>query len=157
MVQAATMQINNAPAVVPEATSPGLSLGTQPAGTSTLCTEAPPNLPQSTIGPCPYPTCNPLQTWGRRQELERHVLRHLPHHICCPYPSCGWSGSRHYPFVEHYKKKHLKVEAPDSDVPEALTYNAKPLAKRLVNGEITMAAAIKEADTLVRKKVEWDA
>jgi hypothetical protein len=156
MVQAATMQINNAPAVVPEAISPGLSLGTQPAGTPILYTEAPANLPQSTIGPCPDPTCNSNQTWSRKQELERHVLRHLPLHIYCPDPSCGWRGSRRYALLEHYTKKHPEEKEP---APEAFTiYDAKLLAKRLVNGEITMASAINEADTLVRKKIgKWNA
>lgn len=147
------MLINSAPVVIPEATSQVLSPGTQPAGTPNLYTEASPNSSQSTIGPCPDTRCKSNQIWGRQQELERHVLRHLPHHICCPYPYCGWRGNRRYALMEHYKKKHPECKALDHGAPDAFTiYDAKPLAKRLVNREITMASAINEAETLVRKR-----
>jgi hypothetical protein len=156
------MLMNGTPVVLPEATTHGLSPGAQPAGTPTLCMEASPNVSQSTIGPCPDPTCNQNQTWGRQQELERHVLRHLPHHIYCPYPSCGWMCSRRYALTDHYKRKHPEEKELDYGAPEAfIIYDAKLLAKRIVNGEITIASAIKEVDTMVQKKVqkkvEWDA
>jgi hypothetical protein len=105
------MLINGTPVVLPEATSLELSPGTQPAGTPTLCMEASPSASQSATGPCPDPTCNPNQTWCRKQELERHVLRHLPHHLYCPHPSCGWRGSRRYALTEHYKRKHPEEQA----------------------------------------------
>ena len=147
------MLIDNSSAVVPEATTHGLSLGAQPAGTPNLYMEDSPNTSQPMTGPCPEPTCNSNQNWGRKQELERHVLRHLPHHIFCPHPRCSWTGSRRYTFMEHFKKKHPNDKTPDCGAPEEFTiYDAKLLAKRLVDGEITMASAVNEAETLMRRR-----
>lgn len=146
------MLINSYSVVVPEATAHGLSLGAQPGGTPTLYMEASPSPSQPMIGPCPDPTCNSAnQNWSRKQELERHVLRHLPHHIYCPH--CSWTGSRRYTFMEHYQRKHPNEKTPDFGAPEEFTiYDAKVLAKRLVNKEITMATARDEANALMRKK-----
>jgi hypothetical protein len=136
------MPTSSTPVVVPETTSPEFSLGTQPAGDSAPYTESSPA--------CPDPTCNSDRTWGRQQELERHVLKHLPHHICCPHSNCLWRGSRRYALVEHYKKKHPDDTAP---LPEVfIIYDAQLLAKRLVNGEITMAEATDEAHASIQKK-----
>ena len=149
------MFISDAPVVVPEIPSPVFSLGTPPASAPPSYTESSPNGSQSTTGPCPDPTCKSKRSWGRKQELERHVLKHLPHYICCPHPSCFWSGSRRCAFKHHYKRKHMKGQPPDLCTPEASTiYNAKPLAKRLVNGEITLAEAINEAN--VQKAEQMD-
>lgn len=147
MVQVAPSTfMSNAPMVIPEAASPVFSQGTPPAGAPPSYAECSPNESQSTTGVCPDPTCKSDRSWGRKQELERHVLKHLPHHIGCPHPNCSWTGSRRYALKEHYKRKHMQDQVPDLGRPEAFTiYNAKLLAKRLVNGEITLPEAIKEA------------
>ena len=145
-----SMPTSGAPLVVPETTSPGVSLGTQPAGNSAPYTESSPSVSQSTTEvACPDPTCS-SDRWGRQQELERHVLKHLPPHICCPQSNCFWRGSRRYALVDHYKKKHPEDTVPPPEV--FIIYDAKLLAKRLVNGEITMAEATDEAEASIRKR-----
>ncbi|KAF8271978.1 hypothetical protein EI94DRAFT_1796627 [Lactarius quietus] len=148
--EAPMMLMNNAPVGVPETTLRGFSPGTQLAGASAHYTKASPSASESSTGTCPYPACS-NGTWGRKQELERHVLTHLPNHIYCPHRRCGWTGSRRYALKEHYEKKH--PDGPVLPSQEAfIIYDAKLLAKRVVNGEITLVEAIDEAQTLVRKK-----
>ena len=53
--------------------------------------------------------------------------------------------------MEHYKKKHPEDTPPP---PEVFTlYDAKLLAERLIDREITMADATDEADASIRKNV----
>lgn len=130
--------------VVPETTPQEDTQGAQPAGMAPT---------QSTTGTCPYPACTLTLSCGRHQELERHVLKHLPPHICCPHPCCRWRGSRRYALMDHWKKKHPHDEVPDPRSPDAfIIYDAKRLAKRLVSREITLAQAVDEADASVRNK-----
>lgn len=137
---------------VPETTLPGFSTGTQPPSAPALGTEAPPEESQSTTGTCPDPSCAYVSC-GRLQELERHVLKHLPHYIYCPRPDCNWRGNRRYSLMDHYKKQHPVGEVLDRDSPDAFTiYDGKRLAKRLVNREVTLKQAIGEADAFVRTK-----
>ncbi|KAH9047689.1 hypothetical protein EDB84DRAFT_441047 [Lactarius hengduanensis] len=128
----------------PETTLPGFSTGTQPAGAPALGTEAPPEESQSTTGTCPscaYVSC------GRLQELERHVLKHLPHYIYCPRPDCNWRGSRRYSLIDHYKKQHGEVL--DRDSADAFTiYDGKRMAKRLVNREVTLEHGDRRSECL---------
>jgi len=136
-----SMPVSSAPVVLLETTSP--VFGTQPADDSAPYTESSSSVPQSTTGACPDPTCLSDRTWGRQQELERHVLKHLPPHIYCPHSDCFWRGSRRYALAEHYERKHPEDTVPPPEM--STIYDAKPLAKRLVNREITMAEATDEA------------
>ncbi|KAH9179353.1 hypothetical protein EDB89DRAFT_797858 [Lactarius sanguifluus] len=146
--EVAPTPIRSATVPVPENAPPGFSTGTQPAGAPALGTEAPPEESRSRTGTCPDPACTHVNC-GRLQELERHVLKHLPHYIYCPHPDCNWRGNRRYFLVDHYKKQHGEV----LDHPDAFTiYDGKRLAKRLVNREVTLEQATDEAEALVRTK-----
>ncbi|KAH9026650.1 hypothetical protein EDB84DRAFT_1563669 [Lactarius hengduanensis] len=141
---------------------------TQPAGAPTSGTENPPKTPgtesppkhsQSTMGTCPHPACTYVD-FSRRQEWERHVLQHLPHFICCPYPDCNWSGNRRgYPLMDHYPQDQVpdRVTSHDS---EFTIYDTKPLARWLLNREVTLEEAIDDANAMVREKAvelgKWD-
>ncbi|KAH9080406.1 hypothetical protein EDB83DRAFT_979407 [Lactarius deliciosus] len=147
--EVAPTPIRSATVPAPETTLPEFPTGTQPAGAPALGTEAPPEESQSMTGSCPDPTCT--VDCGRLQELERHVLKHLPHYIYCPHPDCSWRGNRRYSLIDHYKKQHGEVL--DRDSSDVFTiYDGKRLAKRLVNRELTLEQATDEADGLVRTK-----
>ncbi|KAH9065305.1 hypothetical protein EDB87DRAFT_1050139 [Lactarius vividus] len=136
---------------VPETNSPGFSLGTQPAGAPTPGTEAPLEEPQSTTGTCPDPACIHV-SYARQQELERHVLKHLPHHLYCPHPGCSWRGDRRYSLVDHYKKQHPQDQLDLGSSYAFTIYDGKQLAKRIVNREVTLEQAKDRANALVRTK-----
>ncbi|KAH9002701.1 hypothetical protein EDB86DRAFT_200715 [Lactarius hatsudake] len=89
--EVAPMPIRSATTPAPETTLPEFPTGTQPAGAPALGTEAPLEESQSTTGSCPHPACTSVNC-GRLQELERHVLKHLPHYLYCPHPDCGLEG-----------------------------------------------------------------
>lgn len=156
-VQVSPTLIDGAMVMASETNLPpwGFAQGAPPATVApTLSPEAPPT--PSTTGSCPAPSCKSKHGWGRQQELERHVLMHLPQHFYCPHQSCGWRSSRRYALKNHYEKKHQIHHAQEAPT----IYDASSLAKRLVNREVTLKQAIDEAEASVWKKgVElgkWD-
>ncbi|KAI9443327.1 hypothetical protein H4582DRAFT_2072385 [Lactarius indigo] len=137
--------------LAPETTPSGFSPGTQPASAPALGTEAP-DVPQPATWTCPDSACKHVSC-GRLQELERHVLKHLPHYICCPHPDCDWRGNRRYSLIDHYKKRHPRDQLPDRGSSDKfIIYDGKRLAKRLVNREVTLEQANDEADASVRMR-----
>jgi len=62
--------------------------------------------------------------------------------------------------MEHWDKKHPNGEALDPDSDGFIIFDAKQMAKRLVNKEVTLEQAIDEADAAVRAKAvelaKWD-
>ncbi|KAI9512607.1 hypothetical protein F5148DRAFT_1161508 [Russula earlei] len=95
---------------------------------------------------CPFPNCE--RSFGRRQELERHVLQHLPLYIYCPL--CNWRGSRRYALRVHLQMKHGGFGLLGSD-PYTI-FDARLMAKLLLNGEVTPALAEETARSLTQEK-----
>ncbi|KAH9969158.1 hypothetical protein BC827DRAFT_318907 [Russula dissimulans] len=85
---------------------------------------------------CPFSKCR--RRFTRRQETERHALRHLPRFLFCNRPGCDWTGSRRYALRDHLKKKHSSVLLLEQ---EFMIYDAKRLVKQLLNEEITVEQA----------------
>ncbi len=106
--------------------------------------------PLATV-PCPFRRCK--AKYPRFQELERHIReRHLPQYIYCEQPGCDWSGYRLYELRGHLDDKHSGVPMPEQ---EAYTiYNAKGIAKQIVNNETTIERAVVEAWSLFEEKVK---
>jgi hypothetical protein len=97
---------------------------------------------------CPFPKCR--VRCGRPQELERHILQHLPYYIYCEQPGCNWTGNRLYALRIHLADKHLGVPVPELEL--FMIYDAKGLVKRLLNEEINVEQAVGEARSLFHKK-----
>jgi len=98
---------------------------------------------------CPFPKCPGKP--GRRQELERHVCRHLPNHLYCTQPECHFTANRRYALANHYKTKHLGVPFVEHAGGFRI-YDAKVLVKQLLNKEISVEQAESEAQTAFRKR-----
>ncbi|KAI9513133.1 hypothetical protein F5148DRAFT_1159011 [Russula earlei] len=86
---------------------------------------------------CPFRKCR--KRCGRRQDVERHILLHLPHYIRCTESNCNWTGTRRDALKVHLKKKHGGAPLPEQEI--FMIYDAKGLVKRLLNKEITVALA----------------
>jgi hypothetical protein len=87
---------------------------------------------------------------GRPQELERHIRQHLPHYIYCEQLGCNWTGNRLYALRIHLADKHSGVPVPELEL--FTIYDAKGLVKRLLNKEINVERAVREARSLFQEK-----
>jgi len=65
-------------------------------------------------------------------------------------PGCGWTGNRRYALRQHFKKAHPGVPFPEHE--GFMIYDAKGLAKQLLNEEITVGQAECEARLLYQSK-----
>jgi len=92
---------------------------------------------------CPSSGCQ--RKCGRPQELERHILQHLPHWIYCPQSGCNWTGYRRDVLREHLKKEHGGAPLPPSKM--FIIYDAKGIVKRVLKKDITIVLAEREALT----------
>jgi hypothetical protein len=100
---------------------------------------------KATLAEKPCPKCSKKYT--RRQDVERHFREtHLPHHNYCDQPGCDWTGNRHN---AHLADKHKGVLMPEG---EYMIYDAKGLAKRVLNKEINIEQAVDEARSLYQTK-----
>ena len=101
--------------------------------------------------PCPFRRCKAKSR--RFQELERHIReRHLPQDIYCEQPGCDWAGCSPYTFRRHLANKHSGAPMPEQ---EAYTiYNARGIAKQIVNNEIPVDQAVEEAWSLFEEKAK---
>ncbi|KAI9513131.1 hypothetical protein F5148DRAFT_469857 [Russula earlei] len=89
---------------------------------------------------CPFPECQ--RKFTRRQELERHVLQHLPRCLFCPQPGCNWTGRRRDALRGHLKRKHSTAVLPGRGY---AIYDAKKLVKQVVDKAIAVELAQCEA------------
>ncbi|KAI9513135.1 hypothetical protein F5148DRAFT_470292 [Russula earlei] len=117
-----------------------------PTPPSSAHSEAGPNSSAADI--CPFSNCQ--RRCGRPQDLERHVLQHLPHCIYCPQPDCQWTGTRRYTLRVHLETKHDGAPLPEQET--FTIYDAKGLVKQLMNKDITVALVEYEARSLFQKK-----
>ncbi|KAI0305080.1 hypothetical protein BC826DRAFT_965333 [Russula brevipes] len=101
---------------------------------------------------CPFPKCRRRWKYGRLQELNRHVRQHFPNHLRCPQKGCHWTANRKYALRNHIKKKHLGVTLAEHEQEGFVIYDAKALAKQLLNGEIGVDWAVSEARSLFQMK-----
>src|SRR6266851_5816662 len=95
---------------------------------------------------CPFIECQ--RSFNRLQDLERHVLQHLPRCMYCML--CNWTGNRRYALQGHLNKHHCGAPVPERE--RYIIYDAKVLVKQLLNGEITEERAVHEARVSFRNK-----
>ncbi len=87
------------------------------------------------------------------QDRNRHVESYLPHSICCPFPSCFWTGRRREEFKGHWKKKHPEIgQVPVENANEL--YDPRTFVKMILEGtpvdEAARSAFTKVQDSLKR-------
>jgi hypothetical protein len=119
-----------------------------------------PKEPPSAQAICPFPKCanRRRRKYGRLQELNRHVRQHLPNHLRCPQKGCNWTGNRRYALRNHIEKKHQGVPLAEHAAEQEheqegfVIYDAKTLAKQLLNEEIGVDWAVCEARSLFQIK-----
>jgi hypothetical protein len=95
---------------------------------------------------CPFIECQ--ANFGRLQDLERHVVEHLPRCMYCMH--CNWTGNRRYTLKGHLNKHHCGAPVPERE--RYIIYDARVLVKQLLNGEITEERAVHEARMSFRNK-----
>ena len=87
--------------------------------------------------------------FSRWQDRDRHELVHLPFHIHCPAPGCGWRGNRPDAFRTHWHRTdHCRYHdqfgcAPEQNQIE--TYNLKEILDQIKNGTISLLDGQNEA------------
>lgn len=98
---------------------------------------------------CPFPHCG--ATYGRPQELERHIREyHLSHCLYCEQEGCDWTGNRRCALQKHLTDKHLSIPMPEQG---AFTiYDAKGLVKQILTKDITVEQAVVEARSSYQNK-----
>jgi hypothetical protein len=102
---------------------------------------------------CPFPHCPRKSPLGRSQELEQHILRHLPHWICCTQPDCDWTGYRRDLLQGHLRNEHRDVPLfKHGSKGIKKIYDAKRLVKQLLKNEITVEQAECEAHATFGKR-----
>ena len=99
---------------------------------------------------CPFLNCH--KNYGRRQDLERHILQHISRCLYCSQPGCNWTGTRRYGLQDHLRQKHGGIPVPDQG--SYVIYDAKVLVKQLLNRETTTGQAVHEAHLQFRSKAE---
>jgi len=92
---------------------------------------------------CPFPHCT--KESRRSQELERHILWHLPDWISCTQLFCNWTGYRRDLLLGHLRKEHQDVPVLEYSLEGGEIYDAKRLAKQLRKKKITVEQAELEA------------
>lgn len=93
---------------------------------------------------CPSPNCSGVL--GRRQELLRHIVGHLPNYLCCRQPGCDWTGRRLDMLHNHFKNRHPGTPLPKKEV--FMIYDAPGLARQVLGKKITMERAEFLGDSL---------
>jgi hypothetical protein len=95
----------------------------------------------------PCPLCPNLNSFGRQQDRDRHLLSHLPYWISCSCNGCSWRGYRLDAFKRHWYSEHKSISlVPDED--GSRLYNPKPLLKEIVQNP----GSIRDAQT---RAVSW--
>ena len=120
-----------------------------PIDISPVCREAGSKQTSPGTEICPFPNCG--STYGRPQELERHIREyHLPYDLYCEQEGCNWTGNRRYALQNHFTDKHPSIPMPEQ---EAFTiYDAKGLVKQLLTKDISVEQAVADARSLYQNK-----
>ena len=98
--------------------------------------------------PCPAPGC---PSFGRSQELRRHLFTHLPHWVSCPDPGCSWRGDRLGVFRKHRVSNHPSSgQVLDED--QYVIYDPRPFVEKIERDALSIEDARKQAMAMVSKR-----
>ncbi|KAH9055053.1 hypothetical protein EDB87DRAFT_1580077 [Lactarius vividus] len=100
------------------------------------------------------PIC--LQSFPRRQERDRHELKHIPYFIHCPLPHCAWRGNRTNLFKKHWQQEdHRSYHEYYGRTPERSqieTFDPRLILNQIINGSISLREAEDQTIFLVQVK-----
>jgi hypothetical protein len=97
------------------------------------------------------PVCE--QGFGRVQERNRHVRKHLPFWLYCPFFGCSWRNDRPYILATHWAENHAYFgEAPRPE--DCRIYNPDPLVQSVISGELLIEEATEIALQEVRIRAQ---
>ncbi|KAH8988045.1 hypothetical protein EDB92DRAFT_1069125 [Lactarius akahatsu] len=100
------------------------------------------------------PICS--ESFLRRQERDRHELKHVPYFIHCPLPHCAWRGNRTDLFKKHWQQEdHRSYHEYYGRTPgrsQIETFDPWLILKQIINGAISLREAEDQANFLVQVK-----
>ena len=136
-------------ALSPQASPPAFGHASPTVASSPVLKEEGPKKRLLAIAICPFPHCSRM--FRRLQELERHILRHLPRWICCTQPGCSWNGYRLDLLRSHLRREHQDAPFLEHGSEGIKIYDAKRLVKQLLKKNITVEQAECEAHAASQK------
>ncbi|KAH9012939.1 hypothetical protein EDB85DRAFT_1900020 [Lactarius pseudohatsudake] len=96
------------------------------------------------------------ESFPRKQERNRHLLKHVPYFIHCPLPHCAWRGNRAGLFKKHWQQedhrayhKHYGHSPSGSQIE---TYDPWVILGQIINGTISPREGEDQAIFLVQMK-----
>ncbi|KAH8996488.1 hypothetical protein EDB86DRAFT_2918721 [Lactarius hatsudake] len=94
--------------------------------------------------------------FSRKQERNRHLLKHVPYFIHCPLPHCAWRGNRAGLFKKHWQQEdHRAYHKQYSHSPRGSqieTYDPWAILGQIINGTISPREGEDQAIFLVQMK-----
>ena len=91
--------------------------------------------------------------WPRKQELQRHMLSHLPSSLYCPFPRCPWRGNRNDNLRTHWQIMHAGFrQAPEPK--HSKIYDPAPLVELVLSGQSTIEGAAEMALSVVKTRAQ---
>ncbi|KAH8996530.1 hypothetical protein EDB86DRAFT_1009911 [Lactarius hatsudake] len=96
------------------------------------------------------------ESFLRRQERDRHELKHVPYFIHCPLPHCAWRGNRINLFKKHWQREdHRSYHEHYGRTPERSqieTFDPLLVLNQVVNGSLSLREGEDQAIFLVQVK-----
>ncbi|KAH9054303.1 hypothetical protein EDB87DRAFT_109029 [Lactarius vividus] len=96
------------------------------------------------------------ESFPRKQERNRHLLKHVPYFMHCPLPHCAWRGNRAGLFKKHWQQedhrayhKHYGHSPRGSQIE---TYDPWAILEQVINGAISPREGEDQAIFLVQMK-----
>lgn len=100
------------------------------------------------------PICS--ESFARRQERDRHELKHVPYFIHCPLPHCAWRGNRTNLFKKHWQQEdHRRYHEYYGRTPKRSqieTFDPRLILNQITNGAISLHEGEDQAISLVQVK-----
>ncbi|KAH9074831.1 hypothetical protein EDB83DRAFT_2312334 [Lactarius deliciosus] len=100
------------------------------------------------------PIC--LESFLRRQERDRHELKHVPYFIHCPLPHCVWRGNRTNLFKKHWQQEdHHSYHECYGRIPgrsQIETFDPWLILDQIISGAISLREGEDQAVFLVQMK-----
>ncbi|KAH9012652.1 hypothetical protein EDB85DRAFT_1013150 [Lactarius pseudohatsudake] len=96
------------------------------------------------------------ESFPRRQERDRHELKHVPYFIHCPLLHCVWRGNRTNLFKKHWQQEdHRSYHEYYGSTPgrgQTETFDPRLILKQIINGDISLREGEDQAIFLVQVK-----